>query len=244
MTVRQTEPLQANVDDRAWHATRNKHLFAVTAGLGIVALFLMALVDKPVALFVHENVEGPAYFFWDTVTDIGKGAPYFILFGFTYVSARFMFLYTAPMAVARWYANLARTALFGLVSCAAAGIFINVIKFVVGRGRPRTLFREDEYGFDPFNSDWVYNSFPSGHSQTAFTVATVLALAIPRLTPYFFLMAGMIALSRVMIGMHYVSDIVFGSWLGFVIVLLINRRYFNDLDPLSFANYRQLTRKV
>jgi undecaprenyl-diphosphatase len=60
---------------------------------------------------------------------------------------------------------------------------------------------------DPF-------SFPSGHSMNAFAVGTVMAIHFPLLAPAALLLAVSIAASRVVLGMHYVSDVVAGSALG------------------------------
>lgn len=57
-------------------------------------------------------------------------------------------------------------------------------------------------------------SFPSGHAATSFAIATVLALAFPALGPLFLAMAAAIGVSRVALGLHYVSDVVAGAALG------------------------------
>ena len=57
-------------------------------------------------------------------------------------------------------------------------------------------------------------SFPSGHSTVAFACATVLALAVPRLAVPLYLLATVIAFSRVYVGVHYPLDVVAGAALG------------------------------
>jgi undecaprenyl-diphosphatase len=57
-------------------------------------------------------------------------------------------------------------------------------------------------------------SFPSGHSMNACAVCTVLALHFPLLAPFLAVVAASVATSRVVLGMHYVSDVVAGSALG------------------------------
>jgi membrane-associated phospholipid phosphatase len=142
------------------------------------------------------------------------------------------------MPIAGWYATIARTALFGLVCSVIAGITVNLLKFVIGRARPRLFLTEGDYGFFPMNAEWAFNSFPSGHAQTVFTVATIVALAIPRTRYLCFFVATLVALSRVMISVHFVSDIVFGSFLGIGIVLLLKRCAYSDLETLSLEKYQ------
>jgi undecaprenyl-diphosphatase len=57
-------------------------------------------------------------------------------------------------------------------------------------------------------------SFPSGHSITAFSVAVPLGLFFPGLMPGLLFCAISIAISRVMLGMHFLSDVVAGSAIG------------------------------
>jgi undecaprenyl-diphosphatase len=57
-------------------------------------------------------------------------------------------------------------------------------------------------------------SFPSGHSITAFAVAAALSSFYPELLAGLIFLASSVALSRVMLGLHYMSDILAGSALG------------------------------
>lgn len=57
-------------------------------------------------------------------------------------------------------------------------------------------------------------SFPSGHSMTAFSVALPLSLFYPSLEPGLLFCAVSIAASRILLGMHFLSDVVAGSLLG------------------------------
>jgi undecaprenyl-diphosphatase len=57
-------------------------------------------------------------------------------------------------------------------------------------------------------------SFPSGHSTTAFAVAISLGCFYPEILPVLLGLAVNVAVSRVVIGMHYLSDVVVGSGMG------------------------------
>jgi undecaprenyl-diphosphatase len=57
-------------------------------------------------------------------------------------------------------------------------------------------------------------SFPSGHTITAFAVAVSLAAYYPALWPGLLFCALSVALSRILLGMHFLSDIVAGGILG------------------------------
>ena len=57
-------------------------------------------------------------------------------------------------------------------------------------------------------------SFPSGHALNAFTVGSILALAFPPLALVVLGVAASIAASRVLLGEHYLTDVVAGVLLG------------------------------
>jgi undecaprenyl-diphosphatase len=57
-------------------------------------------------------------------------------------------------------------------------------------------------------------SFPSGHTMTAFSVALVVSYFYPSLEAMLFFLALSIAVSRIVLGMHYLSDVLAGVVLG------------------------------
>jgi undecaprenyl-diphosphatase len=57
-------------------------------------------------------------------------------------------------------------------------------------------------------------SFPSGHSITAFAIAVAVGAFYPHLQAPLYFLATSIAISRVVLGMHFLSDIVAGSAFG------------------------------
>ena len=60
-------------------------------------------------------------------------------------------------------------------------------------------------------------SFPSGHSLNAFALASVLALCHPPTAGPLLLVAANVAASRVVLGRHFLSDVLAGSALGALI---------------------------
>jgi undecaprenyl-diphosphatase len=57
-------------------------------------------------------------------------------------------------------------------------------------------------------------SFPSGHTITAFAVATPVALFYPALLVGVMFCAFSVAASRVLLGMHFLSDVLAGAIIG------------------------------
>ncbi len=96
------------------------------------------------------------------------------------------------------------------VSAALSVLLFKVLKRTTGRRRPcqiephcwATLLPPDQF------------SFPSGHTMTAFAVAIPLALFYPTLMIGLFFCALSIAMSRILLGMHFLSDVVAGALIG------------------------------
>ncbi|NJC96063.1 MAG: phosphatase PAP2 family protein [Anaerolineae bacterium] len=88
------------------------------------------------------------------------------------------------------------------------------IKFLVRRRRP-----EGEWGGIYRNTD--PHSFPSGHAARSFLIAVVAtALAPAWLAIVLWIWAPLVALARVAMGVHYVSDVVAGALLGILAALI------------------------
>lgn len=68
-------------------------------------------------------------------------------------------------------------------------------------------------------------SFPSGHSSAAFLVVTVLVLTAGPMFALLYPWAGLVAISRVVVGVHFPSDILVGSLMGTALALLTCELY-------------------
>lgn len=68
----------------------------------------------------------------------------------------------------------------------------------------------------PFTGPHRDLALPSGHTALAFAVFTVLGRAFPRGRWWFYLLGCGVAASRVLVGEHFLSDVVAGAGLGYV----------------------------
>ncbi len=100
----------------------------------------------------------------------------------------------------------------GAAGCAAiVGIFVfKALKKLSRRQRPCQL--EPHCWSKVLPPDQF--SFPSGHTMTAFSIALVVSFFYPGLEGPLYFLAASIAVSRVVLGMHFLSDVLAGAVLG------------------------------
>jgi len=96
-------------------------------------------------------------------------------------------------------------------------LVIQMAKTGIGRARPYN--EEGAFSFHPLTLKEKWQSFPSGHSASAWALASSLAASTqnPYLDAFFYTLAAGVSLSRVLLDKHFASDVVAGSLLGFFI---------------------------
>lgn len=133
-------------------------------------------------------------------------------------SARFIsrlgdgYLYVV-LALAIWWLDLDQGEYFLLAGLMAFSIELPLfllLKNTIRRPRPK----ESIVGFVPRHKPSDEFSFPSGHTAAAFVFATLVAAFYPQFMLAAFIVAGLIGASRVVLGVHYPSDIAAGIVLG------------------------------
>ena len=200
---------------------RNLNIVIVSALLMVLMTISYALIDRPLSLFCQDlNPEVIQVFQW--ITKLGQSTGYLV--GFAVLFVFFKYFRRRPIAAHR--------ALFLFTAVALSGVIINLIKPLVGRMRPKLLFEANLYGFDPFRIGYEYNSFPSGHATTVFALVAALALFFPRWRLPLVGFAAIVGGSRIVVGAHYLSDVMAGAYVGlmtvFLLVLLCRRRGWMD----------------
>ncbi len=181
--------------------------------------FSMLLIDKPVARYFKTAITPEIFGFFRTITVLGDASGFIVVGAVAVLAFKTLAHFAITDEHFLRYRRLGQVAVFFLASMLASGILVNILKFLIGRLRPRYLFESDLYGFQPLNWEWAMNSFPSGHSQAIFAAMTALWVIYPRYDVAYFILAGLIAFSRVAITVHYLSDIVMGGLLAIIVTL-------------------------
>jgi membrane-associated phospholipid phosphatase len=90
--------------------------------------------------------------------------------------------------------------------------------------RPKKFFEgvHDLY-FIPGVQNYLYNSFPSGHTTSAFALYLSLALIVKKRAYkfLFFWLALLVGYSRMYLSQHFLEDVCAGSFIGVVITLVV-----------------------
>ena len=111
-------------------------------------------------------------------------------------------------------------------SLVVAGIGCNLIKYILGVARPKYFFFEGFERLDFFNVLHKSNSFPSGHTQAAFTLAVLIMIYFKKYHFYILFLAILMGISRIFMTMHFPSDIIFGAYFGAIIPIILHQKIF------------------
>ena len=214
-----------------WSEHLTKRRLAV---LGILTLAVTAIkliedvvakesgpADEAILWFVRHQVPAALHGFFALVTFSG--------------SARFLLPVAAVAITALLVARRRFEALLVGASVASATLVGWGMKAIVGRARPAL-----------WETQWYWgSSFPSGHTLSTAAFATAAALCVARIRPQAASLAmvlavswtGLIAVSRLVLGVHWPSDVLAAMCLGAFIPLLISVAH--DLrHPGNFACVR------
>jgi len=125
---------------------------------------------------------------------------------------------SAVMVAAGWLlkrAVLSRAGFESLLAHGAAALIIQVLKHLIGRPRPR-MMHNGGFQFGP-SLETGLDSFPSGHTAASFAMATVVARHFPGLAWPLYGAATAVAMSRVVRGSHFPTDVAAGLVLGVLV---------------------------
>jgi len=196
--------------------------------LFFVAGLVCLSIDRRMAHYCRERLAKPAFQFALMVTDWAKGGPWIGAAALIYLAAQ---AWIAIAEVTPLVRAVSDYALALLASFIVGSVILHVIKIFLGRRRPRDDFEHGLYGFRYFTWQLQYDSFPSGHSMTIFSVAVVLSAAFPLLAPLWLVLALGLSLTRAMLTAHFLADVMVGAAIGIIATRQTFLLLFPDLFP-------------
>ena len=216
-------------------------LLAITGGAATVGLYLWEFSDlfEYVCRHVQVSEEGPSF----------KGVPAFLwgIAAFLAVFCAVLTLFAVSRFSDDTLRKLPRFACVTMGAIVAAILLVQVIKNPMGRMRYRAMNVIGDYsgytrwyvaGGQPdkewmratFGTSDAFKSFPSGHTRAAAATFYLIALADvlgvtnrrrrALLWCFAILFTGLVALSRIMVGAHFFSDVLVGGTIGFGVCML------------------------
>lgn len=178
--------------------------------LGIGFLLIAAsvfFVDREWARFFGSPDMVHVWLFHRHITDIGEAGIYLVL-----------------ALIALLFKPLKKYAAYFLCCMLTSGLVLHLLKFSIGRARAHKFPDHDHLFFQPMTFDHHFQSFPSGHSQTLFTIACLISFIFPKSTWWIMLVALYLAFTRAFTLAHFVSDVWAGSLLGILVSAVTLRK--------------------
>ena len=195
-------------DSRPWI----KAFLAVLA----VSVFCIAFIDQPLALYLKANLPAHWYPPLTLITEVGQGFWWYALAILWWLYAKRRLAGATPQAGEKFH-RWAHSAAFMFWAMALSGIVVVTAKVRIGRLRPRYLFEDGTYGFDPFNLSFGMNCFPSGHSQAIWSAMIALWFIFPKYRYHAVAVALIVSSTRFLLTVHYLGDVIMGAFVGIAV---------------------------
>ncbi len=217
---------------------------ALTVGVIVAAMFLL---DSRASDWARHLPRGLVDFA-DHITNFGLSAWFLYPLGFfLLVIAAIAKPSLSPMTQGA-LAWLAGRFGFLFIGIGLPGLFVTIVKRMIGRARPYVGPHDNPFAYRPFIWRPEYASMPSGHATTVTAAAIAIGAIWPRSRAVMWLYALVIMLTRVVINVHHPSDVIAGGLVGVVGALMVRRWFaarglvFNasDLRPRSGPSWRRL----
>ena len=173
----------------------------VAAGAGLVVGAYL-FFDADIARYVKDHATEQSIQTGETLNKFGEPVVFVPVIG--------------GLALAGWIAHkpaLSRTAVQTGGAILLASIIVQPVKYAVGRARP---YQDENLGGDDFDSFSGWVSFPSGHTATAFALATTLGDASHNIFAQvgLYTLATGTAYGRIATSNHWLSDVVAAAGIG------------------------------
>jgi membrane-associated phospholipid phosphatase len=208
-----------------------RHALWLTAGIGAAIIMLMYALDATEIGWMPPR--GTAWL-WPIriLTDFGKSTYVLcLLAAILFVTA---ILFPRARGTARSVLiSLGTRILFIFFAVLLPVLAGEIIKDIVGRGRPFVGGHANAFNFSHFAGTEAYASFPSGHATTAFALAFAVSAVWPHLRVGMLIYAIAIGASRLVLLAHHPSDVVAGALIGVIGAMFV--RYWFAARHLAFT---------
>jgi undecaprenyl-diphosphatase len=215
---------------------------------GAIAAIIVMLIATIAAMFLIDTAASawarslPQWFedIFERITDLGLGGWFLFPFGFILLCLAAV---SSPLLTPLTQGVLAMLAVrFGFLFLAIGvpGLFVTIVKRLIGRARPYVGNSDDPFIYRLFVWAPEYASMPSGHATTAASAAIAIGALWPSSRAVMWFYALVIMVSRVVVLAHHPSDVIAGALVGAVGALWVRRAFaargllFSAIDLKAF----------
>ena len=230
---------------------KSLRIVCVTALAAFIVSVSVQLIDRPLATWMHEHLGDSQFAFFTILYDTRPLAigPFSLMATPAEAISRgallVLVVLTGAAAVGWRPESRGRIVLVLCLSILVALGINREMKWVFGRTWPESWLgdnpswiRDGVFGFFPFHGGAGWGSFPSGHTTTVTTLATLLCLVWPELRILWVATVGVVVAGLIGANYHFLSDVIGGIYLGVAIGLGSAGLMLSPRDRLSLPVLR------
>lgn len=164
-------------------------------------------IELPICLYFNRaNHHSQLNSFFKRISRLGDG-----IFWYSCIALSFVLF-----GIQAWY-----PALHMLLTSGMGVLIYKFLKQRLVRERPFISHQRISCNTKPLDR----YSFPSGHTLHALSFSIMLSYYYPSLSLLVFSFVLLVAMSRIILGLHYISDVVVGAFIGSVLAILSLQLY-------------------
>lgn len=193
--------------------------------ISLTTLMIGFTVIDPVFYELRQYANQGVVEFSGEISHLGRGAVVLFPAAIIFIITLFILDKIKSLKLRASLGQLCNLSAFVFFAVGGAGIIALSFKNLLGRARPKYFEEHGTTYFDPLTFDAAFASFPSGHATTSFAFAVAVSLVFPRLKYTLISIAFWVALSRFLIGAHFMTDIMVGAALGTCFAIYAKRLF-------------------
>jgi membrane-associated phospholipid phosphatase len=189
---------------------KRQHYRVVAVLACLVVVASMFFVDERVYRLALRLPVGVVDAFYE-ITDFGRSGWVLVPTGALIAAITFVASPALDHMTRGVLAMIATRVGFVFLAVGIPGLVVSVIKRFIGRVRPSPA---GPFAYEPFHWRPDFASLPSGHTTTVFATLVAVGALFPRARPFLWGFALLIAVSRIAVSAHFVSDVIAGAAVG------------------------------